>query len=263
MALAVACLAGASPAQERTVRRVGDGRGDTKIQKMSVLMKSKVLIQEDQPAGQIVDIVLSDGGCVEYLVATHEQKYYAIPFAATTVRYPDQVVFIDMAPAQFRKVQFFQQDSWPDLYAANYRDEVFAVFNVNVRNRNDNPDRDRPDRNPPDRDRPGRGDRDNDRPGREPGAPRDRTDGDRPTDRNRDDRSTDPARPRPTPQTPPTDRKPGDAPADPPRPSPDASDRDAAKPPRPEAKPAKPEPPKATAPKPPRPEEPKPAPKEE
>lgn len=261
-ALAVVCLASVSFAQEQTVRRVGDGREDRQIQKLSILMKSKILIQEDQPAGEIIDVVLSNGGCVEYLVASYEQKYYVIPYTVATVRYPDQVVFVDVAPAQFRKVQFFQRDSWPDLYAANYRSQVMTVFNVNVRDRS-GPDRDRPDRDRdrPDRDRPDR-DRNpggTDRPGRDrdPGAPRDRNDRDnkdrdnkdRPDDRNRDERPTDPARPRPMPQNP----RPGDAPADPPRPSPDASNRDA----------DKPNPPRKEAPKPEQPPKPAPAPKSE
>ena len=250
-ALAVVCLASVSLAQEQTVRRVGDGREDRPIQKLSVLMKSKILIQEDQPAGEIVDVVLSNGGCVEYLVASYEQKYYVIPYTVATVRYPDQVVFIDVAPAQFKKVQFFQRDSWPDLYAANYRSQVLTVFNINVRDRS-GPDRDRPDRNPPDRDRPDR-DRnpgDTDRPGRDrdPGTPRDRNDRDN-KDRDDKDRPTDPARTRPMSPNP----RPGDAPADPPRPSPDASNRDA----------DKPNPPRKEAPKPEQPPKPAPAPKSE
>lgn len=255
-ALAVVCLASVSPAQEQTVRRVGDGREDRQIQKLSILMKSKILIQEDQPAGEIVDVVLSNGGCVEYLVASYEQKYYVIPYTVATVRYPDQVVFIDVAPAQFKKVQFFQRDSWPDLYAANYRSQLMTVFNVNVPDRSgpdrDRPDRDRdrPDRN--DRDRPDRNSGDSDRPGRDrdSGTPRDRNDRDnkdRADNPSRDDRATEPARPRPMPQNP----RPGDAPADPPRPTPDASNRDA----------DKPNPPRKEAPKPEQPPKPAPAPK--
>ncbi|MDX1968384.1 MAG: hypothetical protein SFV23_14505 [Planctomycetaceae bacterium] len=101
-----------------------------RVQKLSVLLKSKVLIQEDQPAGQVVDVVFSEGGCVDYVVVNYEQQYYAIPYSAVTMRYADQIVFVDVAPAQFRKVQFFSNTSWPDFYADTFRQQTFSTFAV-------------------------------------------------------------------------------------------------------------------------------------
>jgi hypothetical protein len=163
-------------AQERTADFRANSRGQ--VQKLSVLMKSKILIQDDKPGGQIVDIVLSEGGCVDYVVATYEDQYYVVPYSAVNVRYADQVVFVDIAPAQFQKVQFFSSGNWPDFYAADYRQQVFATFNVNkIRIDNDrNPtprDRDRDDRDRDDADRP-RNDR-GENP-RNPDRPRDRDD---------------------------------------------------------------------------------------
>src|SRR5688572_15019673 len=63
---------------------------------LTTILKSKVVIQEDQPAGQVVDFVLSDGGCVEYVVASYDDQYYAIPYSAATVRFDDRLVFVDM-----------------------------------------------------------------------------------------------------------------------------------------------------------------------
>ena len=196
--LTAVCLSSATaPAQERVVRRVETtASGGREIHKLSVVMKSKVLIREDKPAGQIVDVVLSDGGCVEYLVATHEDKYYILPYQATEVRYADQVVFVDIAPAQFQKVQFFSQDRWPDVYSTEYRQQVNTVFNVRVdadsrtrvRDRSDRDvndrNRDRNDRNDPNREAGDRNERD----------PRGAANRDNPARdaRNRDDRDTAP-----------------------------------------------------------------------
>jgi len=100
-------------------------------QRLSAILKSKVIIQEDRPAGEIVDIVMTDGGCVEYVVASYEDRYYAIPYTATQVRYADRVVYVDMAPAQFDRVQFFAPNAWP-TFDAPYRRNVYQTFGVNI-----------------------------------------------------------------------------------------------------------------------------------
>ena len=80
------------------VRPVAAG-GKVEVIRLSTVMKSKVLIQEDQSAGQIVDVVLNDGGCIDYVVASYEDEYYAIPYSTVTVRHSDRIVFVDITPA--------------------------------------------------------------------------------------------------------------------------------------------------------------------
>jgi len=100
--------------------------------RLSQIMKYKILIQEDEPAGQVVDFVLSEGGCIDYIVAQREDQYYVIPYSAAAVRYDDSVVFIDMAPAQFQEVQFFTGNNWPNFYVPAYQQQVFTTFGVQV-----------------------------------------------------------------------------------------------------------------------------------
>ena len=111
-------------------QRDRDDRRD--VIRLSTILKSKVLIQQNQPAGNVVDVVLSDGGCVEYIVASNRDQYYVVPYSAAQVRYADQVVFVDMAPAQFQNVAYFSANSWPNLYAPAYRNQVYAFYGLNV-----------------------------------------------------------------------------------------------------------------------------------
>lgn len=110
----------------------------TQILKVSNLMKSEILIQEDQSAGQVVDFVVSDGGCIEYLVASYEEQYYLIPYSAVDWRYDDSVVFIDMTPKQFSNVQFFATNAWPDIWASSYQQQVYTTFGVRSARREGN-----------------------------------------------------------------------------------------------------------------------------
>ena len=105
-------------------------RGQRDVIKLTTILKSKVLIQEDRPAGTIVDVVLTDGGCVEYFVASYDNQFYVVPYAATQVRYADQVIFLDIAPAQFQKVTFFSGNRWPDLYAPAFRTQLYSFYGV-------------------------------------------------------------------------------------------------------------------------------------
>ncbi len=116
----------------RIKAKVDANPGQREVVKLSRMLKSKVLIQQDQPAGTVVDVVLSDGGCVEYIVAMHEDQYYVVPYSAGRYRHADQVFFVDIAPAQFQRVTYFSQDRWPDFYAPAYRNQVYSFYGLDA-----------------------------------------------------------------------------------------------------------------------------------
>jgi hypothetical protein len=236
LACLIAAVAVVADAQERQLKPVAAG-ASVRVTKLSSLMNSKILIQDDQAVGTVADIVLSDSGCVDYVVASYDNQQYVIPYSAVQYRNADRIVYIDITPAQFRKVQFFTGNQWPDFYASSYQQNVFSVFGVtNIRldgPRNSlKPDLDRGrdrdgDRNRDDRDRDGDRNRNRDEQNR---------------DRNRDDsardRSKDP------------DAKPNPGVVDPPKTDPDAKKPIAPKPDVPKTELPKANPPKTELPKP-------------
>ena len=129
LTLAMAAPSFAQVTRERTTVRSGASKTTTtSVVKLSNVMKSKVLIQSDEPGGQIVDVVINDGGCVDYYVASYEDEYYVIPYSAITWR--DNSVFVDITPAQFKKIEFFSSNNWPDLTATSFQRQVFSTFGV-------------------------------------------------------------------------------------------------------------------------------------
>ncbi len=124
-AIAAGCVFAAVPAagQDRV-------QADVRVNRLSQILRTKVVIRDDKPAGEIVDVVYADGGCIDYFVASYDQQQYVIPFDAVQYRQADRIVFVDIAPAQFEQVQFFTGDRWPNLYAPDFRDQVFTRFNV-------------------------------------------------------------------------------------------------------------------------------------
>lgn len=219
--VAFSAMAASATAQDQDTKVQADAR--VSVNRISTILKTKVVIQDDKPAGEIVDVVYAEGGCIEYYVASYDNQMYVIPFDAAQVRSADRVVFVDLAPTQFRDVAFFTGNNWPDFFAPRYQQQVFTTFNINVRNgsRNRTPGRggaDRNDQNRDDRDgaprnrdntagdkRPGT-DADRNAPGRNrddqpadrndrPKTPADRNDGDRPA-ADRPDRTPMPPKPR-------------------------------------------------------------------
>ncbi len=221
--LALFTAAGMATAQDRA-------GANTEVRRISNILKTKVIIQEDRPAGEIVDVVYSDGGCIDYYVAAYNDRHYAVPFDAVQYRAADRVVFIDVAPAQFERVNFFAANQWPDFYAPTFRDQVYASFNVRAGGRNrttfrgganvdvdvrdrerdrDPANRDRTRNDAADRDRPSRSDN-ADRPDRSDANDRDRNrpnrDGNRPAPGTRDGDRVDPSADRPERTPAPADR---------------------------------------------------------
>jgi hypothetical protein len=193
-AFAASALAAPACAQDRAEAKVS-------VNRLSSVLKTKVIIQDDKPAGEIVDVVYADGGCIEYYVASYDNQMYVIPFDAAQVRSADRVVFVDLTPTQFERVSFFRGNDFPNVFAPTYQQQVFTTFNVNVRsgsrnrttfrpgddrdgqNRSDRDGANRDRDNAPDRDRTNR---DGDRPRSD--ADRAKSDADRNAPRDRDDR---------------------------------------------------------------------------
>jgi hypothetical protein len=104
--------------------------GDVEVRRISNILKTKVVIQDNKPAGEIVDVVYNDGGCIDYYVASYNNQMYVVPFDVVQYRAQDRVVFVDIAPTAFQQVQFFSSNQWPNLYAPAFRNQVFSTFNV-------------------------------------------------------------------------------------------------------------------------------------
>ena len=97
--LALCAAAGTLSAQDRVA-----AGGDVEVRRISNILKTKVIIQDNKPAGEIVDVVYNDGGCIDYYVASYDNRQYVVPFDVVQYRSADRVVFIDVAPAQFERV---------------------------------------------------------------------------------------------------------------------------------------------------------------
>jgi hypothetical protein len=125
---------GSALAQERAVER-GEVRQERRagahgVNRITTILKSDVVLKGGDAAGTIVDFVVNDHGCIEYLVAEDQDEMYLIPYSAATVRYDDRQVVLAIAPQQFRTVTRFTSSNWPDLSNTGYQQQIFKFWGV-------------------------------------------------------------------------------------------------------------------------------------
>ena len=127
---ALACglvVVGAVLAQTRTDTRVTSTT--TTIHKGTVVMGANVVLQEGPTVGRVEDFVITDGGCIDYVVVSYESKYVLVPWTVTTWS-GDRAIRVNITRERFRDVPTFTRDQWPNLSDTQYIQRVRTAWGV-------------------------------------------------------------------------------------------------------------------------------------
>jgi hypothetical protein len=128
---ALACglvVVGAVLAQTRTdTRRVTSTT--TTVHKGTVFMGANVVLQDNTSVGRVEDFVISDGGCIDYVVVSYDSKYVLVPWTVATWT-GDRTVRVNITQARFREVPTFTRDAWPNLTDTQYIQRVRTAWGV-------------------------------------------------------------------------------------------------------------------------------------
>jgi hypothetical protein len=135
--------------QESTVRVEGETNVKT-IRRISMVIGANVTLHGDHAVGPVEDIVISEDGCIEYVVVRYKEKFLPVPWTVVTVNFDERVIILDLDEARLAKAPMFSGDDWSVLVEADWSGRVTTFFQADRRQ----PGRDR-DRG----DRPGRGTR--------------------------------------------------------------------------------------------------------
>lgn len=185
--------------------------------KVSAVVGTQVTLQNDA-LGKVTEVVINDGGCIEYVVVGYGEQFVAIPWGAVRVDYGQRTVTVtntQITRDRLREVAF-AANQWPTFGTGDWGQKMQTVWGTAAlrpgADARDGDRRDRPNADPRNdrRDNPGtnpQNDRRDD-PGTNPGTNRqnDRRDnpGTAPGNDRRDNPGTNPA------DRPGTDRRPGD-----------------------------------------------------
>src|SRR5262245_45856403 len=115
-----ALIGGALPAygQERVIEK----ESRIEVRKVSSLMGARVTLERGESSfGKVTDIVLSEDGCVEYLIVGYEDELVAVPWGAVNYNVGGRVVRINVNVTREKLRDLtFRAGNWP-----NFREERF------------------------------------------------------------------------------------------------------------------------------------------
>src|SRR3954466_10252694 len=86
-------LVGVLPAsgQEERGRGPEQGARDA-VWKLSDLMSTRVTVERGRSLGKVVDLVINEGGCVDYLIVSYEDDLLPVPWGVVTYHPAERVV---------------------------------------------------------------------------------------------------------------------------------------------------------------------------
>jgi hypothetical protein len=127
---ALACglvVVGAVLAQQRTETRTV--ASTTTIQRGTVVMSANVVLQDGTAIGRVEDFVISDGGCIDYVVVAYESKYVLVPWTVATWS-GDRTVRLNVTRDRFVAVPTFTRDQWTTVQDAQFVQRVRTAWGV-------------------------------------------------------------------------------------------------------------------------------------
>lgn len=113
----------AQQASERTEVRTSS----TQVRRASVVLESKVVLQQDASVGKVVDFVINEDGCIEYLVIGYEESYVLVPYTVARVDVDQRVVRLNITRERFRQVPTFSKNQLTTI-DAGARQKIQTFF---------------------------------------------------------------------------------------------------------------------------------------
>jgi hypothetical protein len=112
-------------------RQAGASRASTGILRSTAMMGSAVNFRDGSALGKVSDFVINDGGCVQYVVVSYQNRFVPVPWGATTYNSADRSLMLAIDQAQLGQIPTFGQYS--ELSNAQFGQKVNTFFKVDAR----------------------------------------------------------------------------------------------------------------------------------
>ena len=127
---AVLTLAGTALAQPTGVRSTTTTTTTTtEVRKASGFLHANVALEGGATVGRITDFVLSDGGCIEYVVVDSNGQYVLLPYQAVRYEPGQNVVQVNVTAQKWHDLPTFTGSNWP-VHDQAYISKVRTAFGV-------------------------------------------------------------------------------------------------------------------------------------
>jgi PRC-barrel domain len=109
----------------------GAPRSSKDILRSSAIIGSTANFQGGTALGKVTDVVINDGGCVEYVVVGYQNRFVPVPWTAMTYNSSNRTCMLRGDQAQLGQIPTFAQ--FTELSNAQFAQKVNAFFKVDSR----------------------------------------------------------------------------------------------------------------------------------
>jgi PRC-barrel domain len=125
----LAAGAGISQAQERIQRTERtETRSATQVRRVSTVIGANVTLEADVQAGKVVDFVINDDGCIDYMVVSFQERFVVVPWTVATFDFERRTVTINVTEERFRDAPSFTGNNWAEVSNAQFTERVRSFF---------------------------------------------------------------------------------------------------------------------------------------
>ena len=111
------------------------------FRRSSLIIGSNVNLRGGSRYGKVHEFVISEQGCVDYVIVAYENRFVAVPWSATTYDPGQRVVMLNVEQTQIQTVPTYTE--WTEFTSPTYIGKVNTFFKVDVRTRDSDRVRDR------------------------------------------------------------------------------------------------------------------------
>ena len=105
-----------------------ESRSKGEVRRISTVIGGSVQFAAGGTVGKIEDIVISDEGCIEYIVVAYHDRFVPIPWTVSTVAFDKRIVTINIEQARFEEVPTFSRNEFAVLVQVDFREKVHTFF---------------------------------------------------------------------------------------------------------------------------------------
>src|SRR5436305_2877845 len=116
--------------RERVREEVRERPGETvKVRKVTSIIGSRLTVRDGDSLGKVVDIVINEDGCIDYLVVRYDEDFIAVPWGVVTYDVGERVLTVNTRITRDRlRDVTFREGRWPDFASERWQRSVRTVW---------------------------------------------------------------------------------------------------------------------------------------
>jgi hypothetical protein len=119
---------GGTPVESK--QRTETPRISTDILRSSVIIGSTVNFQGGTALGKVTDCVINEGGCVEYVVVSYQNRFVPVPWMATTYNSGSRILTLGIDQGRLDQIPTFA--AFTELSNAQFAQKVNTFYKVDA-----------------------------------------------------------------------------------------------------------------------------------